>query len=88
MIYWIVTFILITIAFILRLDLTPLLNSGITTIIFYGIPIYILGAIIIILKTKSVDRFEKFLWVISLFITVSFSMPLFWYIRVYKDKSL
>jgi hypothetical protein len=73
----------------LKIDVThfPHFIEAITGILLYGAIIYFLGSIAIILKTKSIDRFEKLLWVISLFFIGFISMPLFWYIRIYKDKT-
>ena len=56
------------------------------SIVCFGMPVWGIGSIIIIIKTKSISRSEKIAWLISYFVVGFISMPLFWYTKIYKDK--
>ena len=86
-IYWITLFIFLDIFRWLHLDFTAAVEVilGMKSHVF---PICFAGSIIIILTTRSIENLEKLLWIITLYFTICLLMPLFWYRRIYKVKTL
>lgn len=51
--------------------------------VYLGLEIFYL---IHVLKNKFLDSEKKFLWVVVLFILNAISMPVYWYVHIWKDN--